>query len=171
MRPGPLNNTTLPAEDRAALVAFQDKVQELRRSIAGAVRVQDEMAKRVEVLQKAVAHSPKVPLELSEELAQMRTRLQQLDRALNGDYTRARREYETPPAISDRVGRIVYGLWESTSAPTQTMQDAYDIAAEAFEPAYEELKAIVSEMQELEKKLEGYGAPYTPGRMPLWQRE
>ena len=51
------------------------------------------------------------------------------------------------------------------------MKDAYDIAAEEFEPILADLKDIIKDIQKMEKKLEAYGAPYTPGRIPSWERE
>ena len=49
--------------------------------------------------------------------------------------------------------------------------DAYEIAAEEFDPVMKELKEVVKSIQELEEKLEQYGAPYTPGRIPTWQKD
>ena len=75
------------------------------------------------------------------------------------------------PGISTRIRSIAYEQSRSTSSPTQTQRDAYEIVAEKLGPALAELKTIVSEdVAKIEKKLEGLGAPYTPGRLPEWKK-
>jgi hypothetical protein len=50
--------------------------------------------------------------------------------------------------------------------------DAYEIVADDFGPVLADLKTIVSEdVDKIETKLEGLGAPYTPGRLPEWKKK
>jgi photosystem II stability/assembly factor-like uncharacterized protein len=165
-----LNNTTLPAEDRAALVAFQDKLSELSRSVSGASSLRGDLADKVNHIRAAIQRSPKVPISMMSEAKKLDDKLTDINLRLNGDRSVARRQFETPPSITARIGRAAYGLYGTTSAPTQTMKDAYDIVAEEFEPILKELKEIAKEIQGMESKLEEYGAPYTPGRIPGWER-
>ncbi|MEO1448948.1 MAG: glycosyl hydrolase, partial [Bacteroidota bacterium] len=167
----PLNNTTLPAEDREALVAFQKKVSELSRSVDGANSLRRELDNKLAHIQAAVAKTPAATPDLMKEVHDLKAQMRGINMALNGDASLSRREFETPPSISNRVGLILYGSWGSTSAPTQTMKDGYDIAAEAFEPVMSDLKGVIKSVKGLEDKLEELGAPYTPGRLPAWQRE
>ncbi len=164
-----LDNTTLPAEDRAALVAFLKDVEELGRSVYGAVRVQRDLSNRMDFLKTAIRETPSAPVEMMQQVREAEKKLNEIRRKLNGDYSLARRQFETMPSITDRVGSITYGMWYSTSAPTRTAQMNYDIAAEEFTPVYNELKAVYENVQKMEEQLEGYGAPYTPGRLPLWE--
>ena len=166
-----LDNLTLPAEDQQALLAFQKKVAELNRSISGASAVRADMAERVDHLKAAIRQAPSVPIEMMAQVRGIEKQLIEMNRALNGDYSLSRHEFETLPGISDRVRGILWGLSGSRSAPTTTMRRNYEIAAEAFEPFYEELKALVEQVHGIEEKLEEYGAPYTPGRIPTWMRE
>ncbi len=83
----------------------------------------------------------------------------------------ARRREPTPPAILDRVLQVVYGHWTSSSAPTATERRGYEIAAEAFAPALNALRAVDADLTALESEMEAAGAPWTPGRMPTWQPE
>jgi hypothetical protein len=71
--------------------------------------------------------------------------------------------------MNGRVGLLEGGMWNSTSAPTQTFEDNYQIVAKQFGPLLEELKAIAREMQVLWEGLELGGAPATPGRWPVWK--
>jgi hypothetical protein len=87
------------------------------------------------------------------------------------DTTMQRADKDAVPGIYRRVRNIAYEQSRSTSAPTQTQRDAYAIAADRFEPALARLKAIASEdVVRIEKRLEGLGAPYTPGRLPVWKK-
>ena len=64
-----------------------------------------------------------------------------------------------------------WGMWKSTSAPTQTQRNAYEIVAEEFSPILQSVKKLSEEdVKEIEKKLEEIGAPYTPGRVPEWKK-
>ena len=74
-----------------------------------------------------------------------------------------------PPSISDRVNGIVESQWLSTSAPTTTNREQYAVAAAAFQPLVEQLRQLSeTDLRGLEERLEGAGAPWTPGRVPRW---
>ena len=88
---------------------------------------------------------------------------------LNGDPTRSRREFETAPAINGRVGLLEDGMWNTTSAPTQTFEENYRIAAKQFGPVLEALKSIDRAIEMISKELEKSGAPAIPGTWPDWK--
>ena len=72
----------------------------------------------------------------------------------------------------DRVQSIVDAQWNATSAPTATSEDAYRFAAEAFQPQLEKLRQLVLvDLKKVEDALEASGAPWTPGRIPVWKPE
>jgi hypothetical protein len=57
----------------------------------------------------------------------------------------------------------------SLAKPTQTHIDNYDIAAAEFTDQLAKLHALVeSDLSKLEKDMEAAGAPWTPGRVPVW---
>lgn len=89
---------------------------------------------------------------------------------MNGDASLAKREFETPPAINDRISTIESTLWNATSAPTQTAMQSFEIASKQFAALLPELKSIDEEIQKVEATLEKNGAPYTPGRLPEWRK-
>jgi hypothetical protein len=71
-------------------------------------------------------------------------------------------------SISTRVGNIVGGSWNSQSAVTGNFRDSYAIAAQQFPPVLDELRAIATDLGDLEAQLQAEGAPWTPGRIPDW---
>ena len=102
----------------------------------------------------------------------METRLKDLLLKLSGDPVIRAHSEPVPPSISRRVKRVVYGQWTSTSAPTQTQRDAYQIASEEFTVVLEDLRVLIEEdLASLEEKMESAGAPWTPGRVLRWKAE
>jgi hypothetical protein len=60
----------------------------------------------------------------------------------------------------------------STSKPTQTVQDAYDIANPEFTTELQKLRTLVEvDLKNLEQAAEAAGAPWTSGRVPEWKGE
>ena len=69
------------------------------------------------------------------------------------------------PSPASRMGQIMYQQKYSTAAPTQTHIESFAIAKEEYQPIFDKLKAIAeNDFPAMEKKLEKYKAPYTPGR-------
>ncbi len=167
----PLNNTTLPAADRKALVAFQQKVANLQRAVSGALEAANAAKSRLATIKKALSETMATDaMKLRDEATSLENRLNTLLRALRGDQILAARNEGTPPSIQERLGNIVYEQYSSTSAPPQTHVDSYTIAGEEFEQELAKLKNIVeTEIPRIEKAMEAAQAPHTPGRVPEWK--
>ncbi len=165
-----LDNRTLPAEDKEALLSFQKEVAELRRAVDGANEYHKELNERVDHLKKAVRETPgEASIEVVEELRSLEDTLHELDVSLNGDRSLAKRHFETKPGISGRVNRVLYNLWNSRSAPTETFKENYRIAGDNFKPVLKGLRSVRDDLKALEEQLESVGAPWTPGRLPEWE--
>ena len=168
----PLHLGTLPAADRNALAAFQQKTARLQRAVLGAQRSLAEAQDRLNHLEAAWRAAPRAEAAVLDEVDALQERLADLRVELLGDSTVASRNEPTSPAISGRVGRVVWGNWTVTSAPTTTHRRGYEIAAEAFGVWLPKLRRLVEDdLPALEAKLETAGAPWTPGRVPAWQPE
>lgn len=166
----PLEIATLPAEDRAELLAFQRKLGRLQRAVLGAGRAVDEAMDRVKHIKKAAEATPGAENDFKEQARKLELRLLDLKVQLNGDPTLERRMEPTPPSIVSRVQRAVRSHWNSsTSAPTATQRRAYEIAGEAFTKVLEDLTLLEEQdLKQLEEALESELAPWTPGRIPRW---
>ncbi len=168
----PLGLNTLGTSDREALLAFQQKTARLQRAVLGGIRVAGEAQERIDFLRAALVDTPAAGVDLVNRLRGIELELMELQTELTGDRSVARRYEATLPSIVSRVQRIVYGQWASTSPPTQTNRDAYDIASAAFGGVLEQLTELVDgDLAGLEADAEAAGAPWTPGRMPTWQPE
>jgi len=165
-----LANTTLPASDRKALVAFQKKITGLLRVVQGTGQLLSSLQTEVKSMRKAVYRTPEAGNGLDKELQILQKKLELLNRELSGDDTISSRNANQPPSISGRVYGLVYGQWQSTSAPTTTMRDQYKIAGELFQPVLADIRQIAGkDLPALQKQLEKLKAPWTPGRIPDWK--
>ena len=168
----PLNNVTLPAPDRAALVAFQRKVARLQRAVLGASRAAEEAETRLKHLKKALLDTPAADPAWAGELRDLDDRLRELRRELDGDRVMAARTEPVPPSIVERVDGVIGDQWYSSSATTGLSRDAYDWASSAFATLLPKLRTLVEgDLRAFEQRLDAAGAPWTPGRLPSWQPE
>lgn len=161
----PLNNNTLAASDLDAIKDFTDQIAELRRVVNGVSVYERELKERLTKVEAAAKYSSKAP-ELGAKIKALETRLRQVEKELYGDGTKSSREFETVPAISSRINNVVWNMYSTTSAPTQTFLDNYQIAYDATKPVITELKSITAVIESIEDELDQIKAPYTPGRLP-----
>ena len=160
---------TLPASDRAAVLAFQQEANRLMRAVAGTSRVMGEVQNRIDHLHLAALATPGGDPTWPAQLEDMETRLNDLQDQLTGDSTVARRSEPTSPSIRNRVGRSLGYSLTTTSAPTTTQRRQVEIASQEFGPVLDGLRSLVSDLEALETDMEAAGAPWTPGRIPDWQ--
>ncbi|MBN3034256.1 MAG: hypothetical protein JW861_01620 [Bacteroidales bacterium] len=168
-----LENATLPAPDRTELVAFQHEVAKLSRAMWGAERFAYDLVERVRHLKQTAYKTPGVSFDLVKKIENLEKRLDDIIWTFEGQEPVASQEENLPavPSLNERLNSIVWAHWRSTSAPTRTQQDVFTILAEEFPPVLDDLKSIhATELPALEKELEDAGAPWTPGRIPEWDR-
>jgi photosystem II stability/assembly factor-like uncharacterized protein len=165
----PLGVASLPATDRAALTEFARRTAELQRAALGASSAAAEMDSRIDHLQRAALETPGGDPAWLDRLHALELRLEGLLVELEGDGTVAARNEPTPPSLLGRIFQVVYGHWTTSSAPTATHRRNYEIAAQAFAPLLERMRGVESELAALEAEMEAAGAPWTPGRLPVWR--
>jgi hypothetical protein len=163
-----LRNSPEITNDRAALLAFQKKTSALSRAVDGAKGAMSEMQQRVNHLQGALdrletsTEADKATLDaLNDQLRDVRT-------AMFGDRTISSRNEPVPMSISRRVSSIVFGHWHSQAPATGLHKHAYEIAANEFSDALQQLRSIDAELGRFEQKMDAEAAPWTPGRLPVW---
>ena len=162
-----LDLATLTAADKQAVVAFQNEIRELRRSVLGASELTGEVKKRLDYLRQALIDTPQADPALMAELEGLKTRFDAIVLELKGDSTKGARNVFTPPSIIERVERIARDQWNTTQAPTATHRQAYEWATEAFTAEMAKLEQLVNDLEAFEAKAEEVKAPWTPGRMPV----
>jgi photosystem II stability/assembly factor-like uncharacterized protein len=167
----PLYAASIPAASRAEVLAFQERTARLQRAALGASSAADEALRRLEFLQRALQDTPGATDRLGADLRTLRSRLQDVKVALNGDTVV--RKYQEPdaPSIVEQVQGVVAGHWSTTGGPTQTHRDAYAAASAAFGPVLQRLRTATEDLERLEAEADAAGAPWTPGRLPSWSPE
>ena len=163
-----LSLATLPAKDKAALLAHQKKAGELQRAMMGAAGAAEEALKNLTFVRKALVDAPKADAKLLEQARAIETGIQVAMRELVGDQTVARRSEARLPSLMERVSTQV-GL---TGPITKTVLRDYDIAADGFGAVLEKLRGLIErDLRALGAAMEAAGAPWTPGRgVPVWKR-
>lgn len=167
-----LDNVTLPAPDRAELLAFQKKTSKLTRAIYAARQMADDLMKRTQYAKQAINNTPEASNELLARATAIEKKLDDINWAFSGQQPKASREENWPakPPLNDRLSALVYSHWNSTSRVSETQKQMYDILTEEFPPLLEQLKNISEvELRALENELDTIGAPWTPGRIPEWK--
>ena len=114
--------------DRTAVEAFASDAAKLRNKVGKVNKVQNEFVKRSKYLKQAVITTPSAPNSWIEDLTKIQEHLYELGIKLYGDRSLSKREFETAPSINGRIGLVVYNLWRTTSAPTATQRQQYEIA-------------------------------------------
>jgi hypothetical protein len=161
---------SMTPSDRAALVQFQRKASRLQGAVIGALRASEEVKTRLGLIQKALLETPAADAQLRQQALALEKQLNDILRNLRGDTALQARNENVPASISDRVSQIVGDQRMSTSRPTQTHQQQYQIAADDFAVELKKLRTLVQvDLTKLEKEMEAAGSPWTPGRLPEWK--
>jgi len=165
----PLHSPSLAAADQEALRHFNEKVAALSRAISAADAHRGRLNEMLPYLEAAVMSVTNVEESRLAELSSIKARLKALNEELNGDELLPRYEGQARMSLKGRTDLIVESLWGTTSGPTGTYQRAYEEARASFGKVLAELRTVHEQTQAFEDRLEREGAPYTPGRMPVWE--
>ncbi|MEQ1585047.1 MAG: glycosyl hydrolase [Cyclobacteriaceae bacterium] len=163
-----LDQSSIPT-DMSANVAFYKQVTEIRKAVSAANDLINTMDARIRNINLAVQDMPAPAKPILEKSFAITRQLNDLKIKINGDVSKARRNFETLPSINERVSSIEGSVWSSTAPIPATFKDSYTVAAKQFTLALDDLKKIYTAIEQLEKELEINNAPYTPGRWPDWK--
>ena len=161
---------TASPDDVKELVAFHRQTLKLQRAVNGASNVAGEVTTRLDQIRRALDVATKADEPAKTKVRELIATHREVVRALRGDAFLRGRNENAPESISDRVGYANGASSRSLGKPTGTQKDAYAIASKEFTAALVKLKKLVEvELPALEKKLDGFDAPWTPGRLPAWK--
>jgi len=155
------------AADLSARWQFDQKLQVMRRDLAGALELATSTNPRLDAMIKALDATPAAPRALHDQARALKKRLNAILDELQGDRSLGSRSVPLPAAISERVNTISGELNGTLGRQTATHEQQLQIASELFATQKTALKALVEiEVPAIERELDRIGAPYTPGRLP-----
>ncbi|MEI6456953.1 MAG: glycosyl hydrolase [bacterium] len=168
-----LNNVTIPATDRKAMVAFHEKVAEITHVMQGTENYAEGLYKRVTSILQALNSTPDASPELMKRALDAQLALDDILNVKFNRNTGKPSEEENPPApvtLNQRLGKLAWITWGSTGSPTQGQLDAYKILEKEFPTVYNQVKSLgETEIPQIEQMAEKSGSPATPGRLPDWK--
>ena len=123
--------TYTPA-DQAARWEFQQKLQALRRDVAGSLDLATTTSTRLDTMKRALDATPAAPQALHEQARALQKRVTAVLVALRGDRSLGSRSVPLPVAISERVNTISGEQARSLGRATTTHEQQYQIASELF---------------------------------------
>ena len=159
-------------EQDAEIIAFRKKMSELTRAFRGANKVARKTQDKIDYMLNALKNTPAETEELRVKVLTVKDELRDILIAFNGSKVISELNENQPPSIGSRIGAISWGYWNTTSAPTQTMLEQYDIAGSAFDAQLAKLKTLVQEtIPAIEQQMEDKKSPWTPDRFPEWDKK
>jgi DNA gyrase/topoisomerase IV subunit A len=160
-----LDNTVMPAENRAAKVAFQKEVMQLEADLGACQTIISETNTKLKYIKAAIKRSEQPFGELTKSVVAIENKLKQIGLELFGDSVKSKLDISQLQSPANRIGTIGYEQKYSTSAPTKTHKDSYAIAKGEIIVLKKRVEAVFNiDVKELEDKLIKSGAAYTPGR-------
>ncbi len=167
-----LNNSTLPAKNKLEMIAFQHQVAEMMQLMDAIENYGESLEARIVAIRQTIHNTPDLPKKMDVSLKKLSEDLDDLAFLFEGTPAKASSE-EVPPELmplSNRIQYVVWGMWGTTSEPTQAMIDSYAVLVEKVPPVINKLKAMNEELLIIEKELDNYNAPWTPGRIPEFRK-
>ncbi|MGH7711908.1 MAG: glycosyl hydrolase, partial [Gemmatimonadaceae bacterium] len=157
---------TATLADHSARWQFQEKLQDLRRRLAGALELANSTNTKLDAMKRALDATPTAPRTVHDQTRDVQKKLAALLVELRGDQTLGSRSVPVPESINGRVSGISAEQNRSLGRPTATHQEQYAIASELFAAELTKLQQLVMrDVPALERELERAGAPWTPGRV------
>lgn len=163
--------TGMKPEALAARHKFQRMTARLERAVTGTVSFGESMKVQLEALRRAIALTDTDTRALMRETETLELDLDHLMIALRGDPVLRAHNQPAPVSITERAGQVTNNGRFAIEPPTGTDRSQYAICAEEFADALAKMKSLQGRFDALEKKAEGAGAPWTPGRLPEWKAE
>jgi hypothetical protein len=132
--------------------------------VASLERVLDETAERLAAAKQALFAAQTPSEDLIMRARALERELDGIQRVLYGDASVSDRFEPTPPSLRDRMNRASVSFY-TTSAPTRTQQEQYQIAMDLFTAQRVRVERLANrDVPALERDMERLGVAWTPGR-------
>ena len=161
----------LTPADYAEVAAFNKKVKALRKAMNGTLASANELTGRLEQIKKGFELATKNDPEAKAAVRDLIVRHKAMLRTLRGDNILSARNENTPTSLSQHVNEVAFATSGAVAKPTGAQREGYETTGKALGAELAKLRAILeTELPALEKKLDSLGGPWTPGRLPVWEK-
>ncbi len=160
-----LDNVEMPAKNREEKVNFQKALAKLQADFGIAQNLMSESQNKLRYIKEAIKKAEQPLGSLTSSVKSIEDQLDELQLAMYGDPVKRRLDIPQPLSPASRLGSIGYEQKYSTTTPTQTHRDSYEIVKDEVRVIKSTMERIFNQdIKNLEKQLINAGAPYTPGR-------
>jgi len=157
-------------EDRAALEAFQQKVEKLQAALTATEEGATDARTRLDAIQRAIDATPALSSKVNEQCLALKKNLDDINLALRGDTIWRSHSEGVPASIAEHIQAAAAPLRGTTGHPTKTAMEQYQIGSDELATTLPKLRKLLDvDIRALEKQLDAAGAPPTPGRLPDWK--
>jgi hypothetical protein len=163
-----LGKTSFPAKDQKALLAFRKSAADLESAMKGLIKIHRETSNNVALIEELAFTHPSIPSDVREKTRKLKEILRSIEESIRGNTLVASHNEATLPGLASRIEFMASASQGSLSTPTQTQTETFDMVKNTFIDLLNRMKQVRSELNELNGVLEKSGAPWTPGRVPLW---
>ena len=158
-----LENSSL-ARQTIANVKFKNELAELRRQFMGTNSQLNELSQKLKHIKKALIEYPNANVNLLKSVKELELLITEANYDMWGESHLSKRDVETNPGVGGRLETIVYQTWYSTSDPTTTHVEQFEIAKTDYATLKVKVLAIANKIEYIEEQLNTNGVPYTPYR-------
>ncbi|MDD4645720.1 MAG: hypothetical protein PHY99_07005, partial [Bacteroidales bacterium] len=161
-----INNFTLPAKDRAAVIAFIEKATKLNNSVNATLSEMEALSTDVQY-GKQLIFSYHGPDNLMKELKSLETQLKDLDIRFHGNAMISRLQDAAEPGLAQRIQGT---RWISANQDVpESAIEQYDIVAGEMAKILPQVDQMKQSVEKLKKQFDQLAYPWTPGReIPKW---
>jgi len=162
-----LNNSSIPPANKSELLSFQQKVSAIEGVLTGLTREIESSLTEIAQIRQTLSNSHVADPELKNSAQKLETSLKDLQYKIKGPEAKASQE-ELPPMLmsaEQRLGFLSESSLSSTSAITQTQQEALRILQKQVPGFRDALSELKTGMEQLRDEMNAKGMPWTPGRV------
>jgi hypothetical protein len=158
--------STEVADDRAAVLAFQQQTARLIGQIDAAREHLSSLEDNLELLDAAFRDAPAATEALRQSVRVLQARRMDLAVRMNGDRSVSSRNEATPLGIRARANRVRRDGWGSRAAVGGQQREQLAIAERQFDAFMGDMQSLIEDYEALAEQATALGAPWSPGRMP-----
>ncbi|MFZ0335401.1 MAG: hypothetical protein WAN10_12610 [Candidatus Acidiferrales bacterium] len=140
--------------------------------VTGALETSNDLDTRLSIITCALEQMPGGYGSLIAQFDAIQKKNSAILRELSGDPVLREHGEPEPESIAERVGTIMESERMTSSLPSSTDRQSYEIASQQFVQALTQLQSLIEvDVSNLQKAMQAAGAPWAPGTVPNWPQE